>query len=476
MFGNSIKELTLTGPVADHAFTDIRGGVYQEDVTFRATARALLGCRGAKLRIFRNAITKYTTEELGDDGYLAYIKTELDEDEDMLMVADFSPSDDRLVPFVMEHSEEALPGFKFLETESQRLSKFCGGEDLVWIFVNAVEHKSVVFVREMNLVRWHTVQSALPLYMPWVFAGNKLDKDELEVLMALANPRKTSRDYISAVEKLAEKYDLQKAAKEYYLRNFENKAASIQIEDTRRRLSILESEICDYEGRLSDKYDQKAMADATLSALLNGTQEDSHELMDYFMSNKKLYVKGVVGNDVSYYVSGVFDNWDPDTFEYVFNNKRSVIFTAFDDCSRRQIDNKADFEQLIKAVFEDELIKIKVVSSWRVGFGCGIRPNREDEYPDAFADYIPNPHLHYHACEGGYREDLNRAAREHNYVRAVDISSFMNGNIGWNDSVVVPEFISDILKTKKKCFVLPDGTSVTNREAVEWLKAQDAQE
>lgn len=479
MFSNSIRELTLSGRIADHAFPHITCEAYSDDVTFTATARALVGSRpGAKLTVKLRAVAKYSVEEYSDEDYLSLLELCFAAEPDTITVVSVDRDDERVVPFTIGEAKTLLPGYRYLEKASERLSKICIGDSAAWVFINEDQHKTLVLAKSLTVTVWHTVQSLIPLYIPWVFAEaeNKLNKEEMDVLLALADPKKTSHDYIQAVEHLSLKFDLQRAAKEYYLRGFESRIVEKQIEREKRRIEDYCTDIRRYERELSGLYNKKARSDVMLSALIGSSKTDSHELMDYFISNKKLHIKEVCDDEVYYFVSGVIDNWHPDTFEHIFGNKNSELFGAFRNCSGKRIDSKEDFERLLIAVFRDEIIKIKIVSAWQLGVGCGINPIQGADYPEAFKDYIRNPHLDNHGCMGGYREDINHAAAEHNYLRAVDISSFMNGNIGFGDHYVVPEFIRDILKTDRKCFVLPDGSSVTQKEAVEWLHSQDAQE
>lgn len=474
MFANTIRELTLTGPVANYAFPDITGGVYQDDVSFLATARALLIPRNGKLDINHWNHTQYDAGDGSDEEYAAYLTDVCAVKPDQLKIVNVTGPGDRFAAIMKNHAETILPGYEYQELASKRMSVFCGapeGEEKVWIYINSAERKSLVVSRNITMMTWHSIESAFSMFVPWLFE-QRPNADELQMLLALVDPKKNSQDYIDAVEKLSAQFDLQRAAKEFYLKGFEQEAALIQKQDIRYKIDNCMDHIRTYTTALQGEYDKKAGYDAILSALENATGEERHELMDYFLSNPKLYVKEVQNHCISYFVGGYCDNWDPDNFESCFNNKQSVIFTAFSDNRGGLIESKDDYELLLKAIFVDEKIKIKMVSAWKCGYGCGIRPISDATYPAQFEDYLPNPHLHHYGCMGSFERDLNKAANEHNYVMAVDITSYENGNINWVDSIVVPEFMRDLITTRKKCFELPDGASVTNTEAVAWLKAQ----
>lgn len=468
MFTQRVNNVTnLTGPVADAAFSDITSDqLFIDDNSFLVTARTLLIPRKGKL-----AIRYWKCDEEDIAEFTKNI------DSDRLIILDTGGKDKADTPEVGK-----LPqGFRFLELTSERVSKLCNcdgssnvAEKRVRIYVNEAEQKSIVAVSAVGtMIAWHAIQSAFPTYVPWLFR-QELTEEEVRMLLALADPKKSTKDYTNAVEKLSAGIDLQLETKRYYLKEFERLASTRLIDVLERGLTDCIREIQGYVEKLSDLYNKKADYDTELFALKNVPTDDRHELMDYFLQNQKLYLEDCCDGTLHYVVGGYCDNWNPDNFELCFDNKDSVIFTTFRETRSEAVESESDFETLLAGLFVTEKIKLKMVSAWELGYGSGISAVRKATYPPRFKDYLPNPHLNYYACTGGFRADLEKATGECNYVMAVDITSYENGNINWMDSFVVPLFVKDLITTKKKCFELPDGTAVTNTEAVAWLKERES--
>ena len=471
MFGNKIVNTTLTTELADHAFSSVTADEFRGDRSLAATARALFVPRGktfhGKVAHFNPAIM--TSEER------AVVMTLLIGEalENSVTFINIKRTENESDAFEIVEGIAGDVGFVKNEQASNFMTTFCSDRKVV-VYNKDEEKKSVVVAMDISMHQWHVLLSGLPTcYAKWNM-DSPLNEDEIQMLQALADPQMGVDQYLDAVEKIAAKLDLQTEAKRFYLDGFEKRALRNKIGVLGQQTKNIMNDIERYISALQDLYERKAGVDALLAAASSANGGESNELMEYFIANKKLVVDSVSDNDrLTYYVSGYIDNFDQETFELALENQHSVIYSRYDEIEPDDI-TEEDYIKMMRAIFLDETIRIKVYSKWELNTGGSIQAMREDSPPIQFKHCLPNPHLMYYRCYGSFEPELMKAAGECDYIRAVDISSAENGNVNWNDITVMKDFIRDILTKKTRFLELPDGTEVTNTEAIAWLKAQDA--
>ena len=476
MFGNRVAETTLTTRLADHAFPSITADSFRDDKTLLATARALFVPRGGE---FYGFVADYKYDEFDSDGNRkAWLSIYLDDHlrESSVVFFNIRRTEQLDEAFGILDEVIAERGFTSNEEGVNFMANFFRDKKVA-IYNNQAAKQSVIAMSEISMYQWHTLVSGITAcYAQWNTERGKYTEEEIKMLRSLADPSMGVDDYMDALEQIASKiFDFQTEAKRFYLDGFEKRAVEGKIRSLRDQAEGLMSNIRDYQERLKEYYDRKAGVDALLNAALNGGSDVANELMEYFIANKKLFVDSVSSDDnLFYYVGGYIDNFDVEVFERCIENDSSVLYRRYDSISPSDI-TKEDYIALMKAVFLDEKIKMKVFSKWKIGTGGYIEAVCEDNPPMQLKDHLPNPHLMYYRCYGSFEPDLMKAARECDYVRAVDISSAENGNVNFNDVTVMEKFIRDILTKNNKFLELPDGTAATSTEAIEWLKAQDEQ-
>lgn len=469
MFGNTCRAVSLTGPIADNAFPGIKVDDFREDVTMEAVARALYAPRGVQARIRFCSIEDFDPT-MAVDAVADYLRS--DEDGSVRIVDVFSEDN---LKSLRDNIDVIAPGYEYVELVSKKLREFTRtqeSEQRFAVYRSADSRKSVVFARRINASVWHVIASTLPVLTPWFFEV-RTTAEEQQMLLTLVDPRKNGADFTAAIERIATKFDLQTAAKRYYLEGFERKTVDVRIRNVKRNLDDVRRSVADYVRRTNELYEKISLYQAELFGLENCGSDSKNELMEYFISNPKLFVADMDGNNVRYFVAGCADNWDENNLDVIVENKDSVLWRAFENNARSSRIDRDGFEKLFNAVFVDGTIKVKLASQWKVGFGCGIEPVSSPDMPAQLEDYLPNPHLCYFGCTGSWASDLNKAANNHDFVQAVDITSIENGNINWLDTTVVPRFVKDFVVSTKKAFILPDGMEVTNSEAVAWLNANE---
>lgn len=471
MFGNKIVNTTLTTELADHAFSSVTADEFRGDKSLAATARALFVPRG---KDFHGKVAHFAPNMLTAEEQVYAMTVGVGRMlESSVLFVNISRTENEDEAFAVVERVADDAGFVKNEQASNFMTTFCSDRKVV-VYNKDEEKKSVVVAMDISMHQWHVLLSGLPTcYAKWNM-DSPLNEDEIQMLQALADPQMGVDQFLDAVEKIAAKLDLQTEAKRFYLDGFEKRALRNKIGVLGQQTKNIMNDIERYISALQDLYERKAGVDALLAAASSANGGESNELMEYFIANKKLVVDSVSDNDrLTYYVSGYIDNFDQETFELALENQHSVIYSRYDEIEPDDI-TEEDYIKLMRAIFLSETIRIKVYSKWELNTGGSIQAMREESPPIQFKHCLPNPHLMYYRCYGSFEPELMKAAGECDYIRAVDISSAENGNVNWNDITVMKDFIRDILTKKTRFLELPDGTEVTNTEAIAWLKAQDA--
>lgn len=468
-----IESLTLTSPLANQVLNNIRPVNDAVDASLLGVARILLDSRGCSLYIKKSTayldqlsdIADFNSINIATDSGLKRVDTDIfglhRVSQEFL---DEMKADTDAVCGILGD------GFKYMKVPSEYLSKYSMTSAVC--FVNFDKHVTLIFARHCTASVQSMIASSLPAFLPWVFKDNPVTQEEIDMLRALADPSKDPSEFVSKIEAMSEaRYDWQSLAKRQYLENFESSLKDRIIRDLRERIDSLVSDIRSLNNRLSQYYESKSTAELELCGLVNADVQ-SGAIMEYFLANKKLYVvpdRSDTSNIV-YIVSGYMDQFDPEVYSLLRENSGSYLYSGYSHASHPKI-SQTEYLSLMDALFKDEKVKLKICSAW-VLTPSNISPIEHYNYPEQFAgQYIPNAHLDRYGCTGGFGTHLSNAIMSHDYVMAVDITSAENGNINLNDSVVIPnEFIPKLVCSDRKIIELPDGSSVTVKEAVEYLK------
>ena len=129
---------------------------------------------------------------------------------------------------------------------------------------------------------------------------------------------------------------------------------------------------------------------------------------------------------------------------------------------------------LFKAVFVDQQIALRFTAQYELRIrDMRISGISHAEYSDAATDYFPNIHIERHRCLGGYEQSMCQAMEAHNYIGAIEQCAVSAASLNFFDSTVMGGVLEEFYGTnieKKRCFVLPDGTAATIKEAIKFAK------
>lgn len=481
MFKNTITQTPLTTVEANEYFTNITGDSFRRDVTFLTSLRALLANRmpaGESLHLSFSS-TSYTAEQLSNiphDVANNAIVSSFVRQSNIMRIHMFTGSDESnnaWLDWSAANFERMNAGWHMVE----KVSLFFRKVFRVQCFINP-ELKSVALITEnLDIRRLHYLQCGIFAFLPWYFDQETgVSDDEMALIKSLRE--KTSDEYEFCVEKIASQYDFKTARVKKLLAGFETKYERARCEDVQNRIRNILRRIESLNDQISGLLTEKGDAEIELLGLetkiASGSSDDS-EIMDYFLTNKHLTLKSVDGTEMEFIVRATLDYFDSDMAERCLNNQNSYFY---DYCGDHPEDiSRDDMKLLMKSIFMDELLKIQFCAAYRFDIRGGVTAMSGYNYGSDGGSCMSNPHIDGYSCMGNYRQIINERLTEHDYIGALEQCIASCKSLNFGDSTVMRDFMQRItgrVSKPNRCIILPDGNVVRPKQAIEWLKAQEA--
>lgn len=481
MFG-TITDLTLASPMARKLFPRISAQNFRDDVSFLATARALLQPRLPEGESF-----DVIPVPAAPNGECTRIRG------DLIRLEDFDDSTRALVVYNVtpsDQSREALEGLlRSLDASFQEADGWVSLPDVetflsqknvsARIFLHPEKRFAEVFVLSLTVPKWHLLQSLLPRLLPWYFQDHPLSKQELDLLLSLT--RTNGEAYQIAIEAFAAQYDFRSLKIREGLQGFETRMERAQIQDLYDRIQDIDRRLEDLRAsfaRYCRDREELALRYFALNAKIERAKDaqsgEDSELTEYFLCNKSLHFISSEESKIKFIVTGYLDYFDPDVFDSTIANAESFFFYDYNTNSGygNPEMTKDRIERLLRAIFQEGTIKVRTCAAFLVDFGSyRCSACRNFIYPVEFSGYMPNPHLDRYACLGNNEMEILEALKDKNYIQALEYCVAANRNLNLTDTAVGTVFMEYLLNPEAGMFLeLPDGTCVTPIDAILFLE------
>ena len=353
----------------------------------------------------------------------------------------------------------------------------------------AVYHKekniAAIFINSKDIRFYHMLISFISLLFPALFKNNPLQGNDYEVIKALS---KTSKDaFVKQIQSSVQPFvaEFRKLMLINLLKLMHTKkidAARANVD--RQRVVVKDSEesfanqikrlkelIVIYEGmKATEQY-----------------EEPEEELVEYLSTNKQIHNLAINGSVISFSVATMLNNYNADAWAtfaergYIFDGKYTYenrhTFTlrdVFNDRRNRKI--------FLNSLFsEDPEFTIKIAGNYSLDLeGCTSGTRRNYDYANAdpmYKSYMPNPHLKFFECLGGYKYKIADALRERNYIAAIELCIASAGSVDLDETEqTFRPFIGYIMSSNEKILRNKDGEDVTPEEALKYLLAKEKEE
>lgn len=492
MFTKPITSLKMAGPdIAETLFQNIKGCRYQDDVSFTATLRALLSSRlrADEHLILEISASTYSRASVSGatqkDCIWAFLKDGkfLGDPAGTLHIHNFCGDEDgntacfEILDKQNLSNLEKFRGFVPLDDIAQFLNQ---KKIRSRFYINDEKHSALIFVENLDLKRWHLLQSLIPRYFPSWFKDNPINETETALLKSLTN--RYAPSYEEVIDKIAGQFDFRTQFLKTSLTGFENNFERRKLNDIRIRIKNCQNHIESLQQNINSYFAQMEEYTVTELGLCEKLKQGGEsEVLDYFLCNKSLELVSAYGGEITFIVNTVISSFDPDLFDSIIQRDHSFFYQHYETGEGYGNPDFTDerIKKLMMAIFHDELLKLRVCAAYRLNFeNSGYEGIRHYAYPaDVLADHTPNQHIDYYACLGNNRQVVGEAMRRKDYIAAISACCSSATNINLTESNTGTFFMQKILaKNAGKIIQMPDGSTMTPIDAVKWLEANEAKE
>ena len=477
MFKQSVPSTKLTTDAADIFFPNITGEMYGSDHTFLATLRALVAPRlpegeSVHLSFGRSEYNAAVISETPAKRMVEMVCGNMYRGNGQVYVHNLANRDEAnnvaSIELLKRQFCEVYAGWQILD----KISVFYQKSFKVVCFINPETKSTALFVEQLNLQKLHYLQMSTLAFLPWYFdAEHGIEETEMEMLKALRE--RSSTKWESCIEELSKRYDFEAGRIKKLLAGFETKYEKRECDRVQREIANVDRNIKDLNTRFAGYIKQRNNLCIHLTGLeqriANGAPS---ELMEYFLCNRKLYLEDISDTSMSFAVYDYLSYFDEDAAQSYINNKNSRLY---DGCTSSL--TKSDMEKLLTAIFVDQTLKIRICAAYYFDLNGSVSPQYHHRFNSAFSGYRPNPHINEYECMGNYTKTINEALVRRDYITALEQCVASAKSLNLHDGAVIGRFISQFTQeggAAYKAIELPDGKVVSPKEAIKWIKAQEA--
>lgn len=476
MFRQCVYSTALTGETADMVFGERIGGcAYTGDETFLATMRALLDTRMPSDDVITLRFNSYSVgRNIADDEELEFI-TDVPNKGGTYTVRDIRVNSEKsghVFGLIQRRLSELHPEFKELEI----VREFYKGSFEVLCFLNREKKSVLMFVANMNMRKYHYLQCAILASLPWYFDPKKGITDDERSLIDALQDKDNPEAYIAAVTKIAERYDFNTYRVKALLSNIETEYERHELDVVNSEISRIDSELEELNARYADinrlRRDKCIRRIGLRESIDRGPSGDS-DIMSYFIRNKHLYLESVNGISITFSVHDYMTYFDEESIGSYLRNKSGYIYRYAGPKF-----TKDNIEKLMRAIFVDGTLKLRVCASFRITLNGRVQAMRHADFKDfggEFLSCMPNPHINNYACMGGYERKVNEALVNGNYIMAIEQCIASTKSLNFHDDTVILAFMERLCNgdagSEEKYIELPDGNIVSPVEALDWINS-----
>lgn len=475
MFSEPIYNTPFTTAAANEFFRDtINGESWAGDATLLSTLRALLLHRVGNNSLYCFQRTwgislsrqgNYTKEQLIDAAHAKF-----DGEQNSFSVCWFSSEDkaanEKMYELCRDHYADR-EGWVKLDT----ITHFFRKSFDVSCFVHEESRRTVYILKEIDIRKYHCLQACFLATMPWYFdptKGDKVTEKELALMEALRGKDKDA--YLKCLQDIADECDFESEFVRRSLSRIETEYERSRLDSVKREIEDAMRVINDYQRTINDTLKSINRKNVELIGLQTKIENNTGEsvLAEYFTCNKKLHLDYVNGTRIDFHVNDYMTYFDSDMAEQFISNRRSVIYR----CGAPR-DRANAVEKLMRAIFIDETIKVRMCAAYSIDIQGGFNPLTGYDFGGDERDRIPNPHINQYACLGNYRQVINERLMSRDFIGVLEQSVASAKSLNVADGVVFERFLRDLYAgTNGKCLELEDGTQVTFTEALDYVEKE----
>ena len=480
MFKTPIRTSPLFDDTSNNFFENIQGDRFNGDVSFISTLRALVAPRmeSSDTLYLRFNSSRHSAHDISGTPTGVAVRGICDyfdpNDSGSIYIHSFNhhaqDSNYACLELMKGSFCKTYPGWIRLE----KVTEFYQRQFLTMCFINPERKSVAIFVDNMDMRKMHYLQCSIFAFLPWYFDPAKgVSEIEMELINSLRE--KTHEKYEDVIARIASGYDFRSAKIRKLLSGFETRYEKYERLDVANRIQNILQRITALNEEIGFHLREKNELDIKLLGLdnkISNTSEDS-EIMEYFLCNDRLVLISVSDDNMLFGVKTYIEYFDEDMASSAISNKHSYLYHP--DGEEGTIP-EASVEKLMKAIFIDQILKIRVCAAYEFNLNGSVSPRGAFNFGHEFRDCMPNPHIDGYRCLGNYQLTINELLSVRNYIAALEQCVASAKSLNFGDSVVMDLFSRAIHQVSctynNKCIELPDGQLVDPTGAIKWLETQ----
>ena len=340
----------------------------------------------------------------------------------------------------------------------------------IWIRLMPSENTVCIFSETCSFQAWHGVQSFMPKFFN-IFKEKPLTKEEISFLETLTF--KTSLNYNQRLTELVNSSSFRSYMLKDQLEAFEKKLFEKKVSTAKENLSRIERAMEQAMENYRKACNERLEAMALVTGLKTmADQVDEHtELQDYLINNPRICNVALNDSRISFIAKTFLAPHHIEEYETISRKEE-----AFLQYTRTGFEDPKDIKLLMDAIFSSKrCLKLRLCAYFEMDyFGSQVNSISNYSYVSRdpeLANYIPNPHLQHHNCFGQNKTAIVEQLKDGDAIGAIECAIACAQRIYIHD-ISYREFIQDLLRTTGKCLIAEDGTEMTPKEAVEYLKGK----
>lgn len=289
----------------------------------------------------------------------------------------------------------------------------------------------------------HGIASITPVLFPKLFDDYPLLDEEKQMIHALTE-QDDSVEFLRKFREVERLYYVDALVKANLLERFVNNCYQIQLDTYKSRLDDANMAIKRLLQNLRDQTNLRT----ELCAIISGLKPNQN---DYGAIFSPEYIKLIKASDDVLTFRVLTNAWSLD--HDLILNQNSEVYRIVLPESRDLL------YQLLKSVFIDNDTDLCMSGTFRLDATSLCA----DQYDDAQAGYMPNPHLFYYGCLGGFAAPIAEAITEGDVKTAVQYAVQAAGNINLADLTVCSRFVLELLQSSDE-ILKRDGRQISITE------------
>lgn len=346
----------------------------------------------------------------------------------------------------------------------------------------AVYHETkncaAIFINSKDIRFYHMLISFMSLLFPALFKDKPLDDDDYNVIKTLSKTESSA--FVQQIKKAVSPYLFE--FRRLMLGNLLKQMHENKIKVARDSITTQRNSIKSIEQQYADALSYLKQLIVIYEGMKATECYDAPEedLVEYLSTNKLLHNLNIANNKLTFVVATKLINYNENAWE-TFKKAGYIYDGDYTDGGRHTIalldvfKKKENRKLLLDNLFsEDPEFSIKIVGNYCLNFDSSyVTTNKGYDYTIAdpeFKSYMPNPHLKFFACLGGYERRINKALQDRNYISAIEMCCASAGSVDLDETEqTFRPFIGKLMMSREKVLVRKDGTEMTPEEALLYL-------